>query len=347
VNTDNSFYKTVHSPVRLMVTPGEPAGIGPDLCIKLSQKQWPFEWVVVADPVLMQQRANILNTSIQLTEFNPANKTMLPNKQGEIKILPVKTSLMVNVGELNTENVRYVLETISQAVHRCQHDNLTGLVTGPVHKGIINKAGYTFSGHTEHIAELTQSEQPVMMLLTHDLKVALTTTHLPLKYVSETITQNLLERVIRVLHRDLVSRFKISNPVIYVCGLNPHAGENGYLGNEEQQVITPVINKLKQQNINLVGPLPADTIFTSKYLQQADVILAMYHDQGLPVLKYKGFGQAVNVTLGLPIVRTSVDHGTALELAGTNQINSDSLENAMYTASNLITQKTITQKTTG
>ncbi len=319
-----------------MVTPGEPAGVGPDLCIKLSQKTWPFEWVVVADPALFQQRAKLLNTPIQMTEFDPACKTTTNNKPGEIKILPVKTDLTVNAGELATNNVRYVLKTISQAVHRCQHDKLTGLVTGPVHKGIINQAGFTFSGHTEHIAGLTNSRQPVMMLLTEGLKVALATTHLPLDSVSKTLTAALLERVIRVLHADLLNRFNITDPTIYVCGLNPHAGEGGYLGEEERKVIAPVVTKLKQENMRLVGPLPADTVFTAKYLEQADVVLAMYHDQGLPVLKYKGFGNAVNVTLGLPIVRTSVDHGTALDLAASGQINCDSMELAMHTAGTLI-----------
>lgn len=328
-----------------MVTPGEPAGVGPDLCIKLSHKTWPFEWVVVADPVLFRQRAKLLNTSIQLTEFDPACKTITNNKPGEIKILPVKTDLTVNAGELAVANVRYVLKTISRAVHHCQHDKLTGLVTGPVHKGIINQAGFTFSGHTEHIAELTNSQQPVMMLLTEGLKVALATTHLPLDSVSKTITRTLLERVIRVLHADMLNRFNITDPAIYVCGLNPHAGEDGYLGAEEQEVIAPVVRKLKQEGMRLVGPLPADTLFTSKYLGQADVVLAMYHDQGLPVLKYKGFGNAVNVTLGLPIVRTSVDHGTAVDLAGSGQINCGSMELAMYTASTLIKNTQIKTKT--
>ncbi|NOX44113.1 MAG: 4-hydroxythreonine-4-phosphate dehydrogenase PdxA [Gammaproteobacteria bacterium] len=326
-----------------MVTPGEPAGVGPDLCIKLSQKILPYEWIVIADPDLLQQRAKQLNVSIRLSEFDQANPinndrtNNFANKEiGEIKIIPVKCDLTVTTGELAQENAEYVLKTIEQAVRYCQENKQSGLVTGPVHKGIINQAGYTFSGHTEYIAVLTNSEQPVMMLQTNDLKVALVTTHLPLHSVSKSITHALLERVIKVLHNDLQSRFNIADPKIFVCGLNPHAGEGGHLGREEIEIITPVIIKLKQERINLVGPLPADTLFTPKYLEQADVILAMYHDQGLPVLKYKGFGNAVNVTLGLPIIRTSVDHGTALDLAGTGQINCDSMELAMRTAGDLI-----------
>jgi len=318
-----------------MVTPGEPAGIGADLCVTLSQKSLPFEWIVVADPQLIIQRAKQLNISVRLVDFDPKN-TRSTNVAGEIKILPIKTDLTVSPGKLAKENASYVLKTIEQAVACCQQNESTGLVTGPVHKGIINQAGYSFSGHTEYIAELTNSAQPVMMLQTEGLKVALVTTHLPLHSVSKTITCDLLEQVIRILHKDLESRFNIANPKILVCGLNPHAGENGYLGTEEIEIISPVINKLKQEGVHLIGPLPADTVFTPKYLETADVVLAMYHDQGLPVLKFKGFGNAVNITLGLPIVRTSVDHGTALTLAGTGEANCSSLELAMQTASTLI-----------
>ena len=320
---------------RLIVTPGEPAGIGPDLCINLSQLELPFEWVVVADPVLITARARQLNVPVQLTAFDPSQPPRR-NAPGEIKILAVKLANQASAGELDPENARYVLETIKQAVQYCQQNTDAALVTGPVHKGIINQAGFPFTGHTEYIAELTQSPLPVMMLLTPGLRVALVTTHLPLHQVSQSITPSLLEQVIKVLYRDLVSCFNITDPVIYVCGLNPHAGENGHLGTEELETIIPVIEKLKSQQIKLVGPLPADTIFSPGNLEHADVVLAMYHDQGLPVLKYKGFGEAVNVTLGLPIVRTSVDHGTALELAGTGRINTGSMQLAMQTAIDML-----------
>ncbi len=321
--------------IRLIVTPGEPAGIGPDLCINLSQQALPFEWVVVADPDLIAERARQLQLPVQLTAFEPSQQARC-NAPGEIKIQAVKLANQATAGELDPENTRYVLETIKQAVQYCQQDADAGLVTGPVHKGIINQAGFPFTGHTEYIAELTQSPLPVMMLLTPGLRVALVTTHLPLHQVSQAITPSLLEKVIKVLYRDLVSRFNIADPVIYVCGLNPHAGENGHLGTEELETIIPVIEKLKSQQIKLIGPLPADTIFSPANLEHADVVLAMYHDQGLPVLKYKGFGEAVNVTLGLPIVRTSVDHGTALELAGTGRINTGSMKFAMQTAIDML-----------
>jgi len=320
---------------RLIVTPGEPAGIGPDLCINLSQQELPFEWVVVADPDLMVARARLLNIPVQLSAFEPTQQPRR-NAPGEIKIQTVKLAKQATAGELDAENARYVLETIKQAVQYCQQDTATALVTGPVHKGIINQAGYPFTGHTEYLAELTHSPLPVMMLLTPGLRVALVTTHLPLRQVSQTITSALLEKVIKILHRDLVSRFNIADPVIYVCGQNPHAGENGHLGTEELETITPVVEKLKLQQIKLIGPLPADTIFSPGNLEHADVVLAMYHDQGLPVLKYKGFGEAVNVSLGLPIVRTSVDHGTALELAGSGRINSGSMKLAMQTAIDML-----------
>jgi len=317
------------------VTPGEPAGIGPDLCIMLSHLELPFEWVIVADPDLIIMRARELNIHVQLTHFD-TTKTARCNAQGEIKIIPVKLANQAVSGKLDLKNAHYVLDTIRQAVQYCQQNTSTALVTGPVHKAIINQAGFPFSGHTEYLAKLTESPAPVMMLLTPGLRVALVTTHLPLHQVSQTITPSLLENVIRVLYRDMVARFKIADPVIYVCGLNPHAGEDGHLGTEELEIIIPVIEKLKSEHIKLIGPLPADTIFSPDNIAHADVILAMYHDQGLPVLKYKGFGEALNVTLGLPIIRTSVDHGTALDLAGNGSANCGSLKYAMEMAYDFI-----------
>jgi 4-hydroxythreonine-4-phosphate dehydrogenase len=234
-------------------------------------------------------------------------------------------------GQLNRENSRYVLKTISKAVKGCMDGLFAAMVTAPVHKGVINDAGFAFSGHTEFIAEITGG-QPVMMLATPGLRVALATNHLPLSEVSQAVTHNRLRTILRVLDQDLRSRFRLEKPKILVCGLNPHAGEGGHLGREEIEIIEPVLEGLRKQGMNLLGPLPADTVFTPKYLTVADAVLAMYHDQGLPVLKHKGFGKAVNVTLGLPIIRTSVDHGTALDLAGTGRADTGSLLFAIETA---------------
>lgn len=319
----------------MIVTPGEPAGVGPDICIKLSQKTLPYDWAIIADPDLIQQRANQLGVAVTLSEFCP-DSPLEKNTPGELKIIPCKTSITVEAGQPDTKNAGYVLDTIELAVKLCQQDKHTAYVTGPVHKAIINQAGIEFSGHTEYIAQLTGAKQPVMMLQTPGLRVALVTTHLPLSRVSESITSDLLQRIITGLHADLIKMFNIAEPLILVCGLNPHAGEDGHLGSEEKEIISPVLEKLKHQGIKLIGPLSADTLFTSSHMDSADVVLAMYHDQGLPVLKFKGFGKAVNITLGLPIVRTSVDHGTALELAGTGRANSSSMEYAMQIAHDML-----------
>ena len=238
---------------------------------------------------------------------------------------------MKKPGILNIQNARYVVESIDRASQGCIDGLFDAMVTGPVHKGIINDAGTAFSGHTEHIARITGG-QPVMLLATPGLRVALATTHIPVAKISQTITQKLLTDIITILNRDLINRFAIDHPRILVCGLNPHAGENGHLGREEIDIIEPTLAQLRKQDFNLVGPLPADTIFTPKYLNNTDAVLAMYHDQGLPVLKYAGFGNAVNITLGLPIIRTSVDHGTALDLAGTGDVDTGSLVYAIKTA---------------
>ncbi|WP_105902258.1 4-hydroxythreonine-4-phosphate dehydrogenase PdxA [Vibrio gangliei] len=302
---------------RLVITAGEPAGIGPDLVIALSQYDWPHQLIVCADKTMLQQRAQQLNIDVQLLDYDAQMPPQVQLK-GQLYVDHIAASETVVAGQLNEANGHYVLKTLERACQGCMSGEFDALVTGPVHKGVINRAGVAFSGHTEFFAEKSNTPLVVMMLATEGLRVALVTTHIPLAYVSQAVTEERLESIIRILHTDLVNKFGIENPAIYVCGLNPHAGEDGCLGREEIETITPTLARLKQQDgMNLVGPLPADTIFNDKYLQQADTVLAMYHDQGLPVLKYKGFGNSVNITLGLPFIRTSVDHGTALDLAGT------------------------------
>jgi len=314
-------------------TPGEPAGIGPDLCIMLALKQRQYPIVAICSESLIKQRAALLGHSIELHRYKPTQAVQLA--PGALTILPVELVTESFPGKLNKANASYVLETLTRAVSGCTQRRFSALVTGPVHKGVINDAGHLFSGHTEFLAEHTQS-YPVMMLACPELRVALATTHLPLKRVSETITPLLLEQVITILDHDLRARFAIEQPRILVCGLNPHAGENGHMGTEEIEVISPVIERLKGQGLRLEGPLPADTLFTPPYLNRADAVLAMFHDQGLPVLKHLGFGRAVNITLGLPIVRTSVDHGTALDLAGTGTAEIGSLLTAISSAAAMV-----------
>ncbi len=315
---------------RIAITPGEPAGIGPDLAVQLVQQALQCHPVAVADPELLAQRADRLGLPLTIEAFE-LDRPTLPHRPGTLSVLPLKLNAPALCGRLNPDNSHYVLETIRQATLGCLSGTFAAMVTGPVHKATINDAGFRFSGHTEFIAELCGAD-PVMMLATPGMRVALATTHLPLAQVSAAITTDSLSRVIRVLDRDLRQRFGIAEPRILVCGLNPHAGENGHLGYEEIKIIEPTLERLRSEGIHMYGPLPADTLFTPKYLDHADAVLAMYHDQGLPVLKYKGFGQAVNVTLGLPIVRTSVDHGTALELAGTGKAELGSLQFALQTA---------------
>jgi 4-hydroxythreonine-4-phosphate dehydrogenase len=315
---------------RIALTLGEPAGIGADLCIQLAQQNLSCQLIVVGSPVLLAERAEQLGFAVQLHEFN-AELPITAHSAGHLTVLPVALAEPVQCGQLAIANSAYVLETLRIATQGCLDGVFAAMVTAPVHKGIINDAGFAFSGHTEFIAEMTGGH-PVMMLATEGLRVALVTTHLPLSEVSKAITAPVLEKVLRVLHHDLRTRFHIAEPNILVCGLNPHAGENGHLGREELDVINPVLDDLRQQGFNLQGALPADSLFTAKYLNSADAVLAMYHDQGLPVLKYKGFGRAVNITLGLPIVRTSVDHGTALDLAGTGKAELGSLRYALQCA---------------
>lgn len=321
---------------RLAITPGEPAGIGPDLCVELAQQsRADTQLILVADPALMQQRAATLDQCLTLTEFDP-EAAPRSNAPGELFISPITAPEPVIAGKLNPANSEYVLATLAKAADMALRNEVDAMVTAPVNKGAINDAGIAFTGHTEFLAEHCQTKLTVMMLATEGLRVALATTHLPLKDVAAAITDDSLTKVVTVLHADLQSKFGITKPRILVCGLNPHAGEAGHLGREEIEVIEPVLKKLRAEGLRLTGPLPADTLFTDKYLRDADAVLAMYHDQGLPVLKFKGFGRAANITLGLPIIRTSVDHGTALELAGTGKADSGSLHTAITTATEMV-----------
>ncbi|MES9884283.1 MAG: 4-hydroxythreonine-4-phosphate dehydrogenase PdxA [Sedimenticola sp.] len=316
-------------PAPLALTPGDPAGIGPDLCVALAQQPRDYPIVAICDPNLLYARAETLGLPLKIERYDQDRTP--PLERGYIGVMPVSMLESATAGELNRANATYVLATLQQAASGCLAGNFSALVTGPVHKGIINEAGIPFSGHTEFLADITGGT-PVMMLACPGLRVALATTHLPLKDISAAITQESLEQVTRILHQDLVSRFGIDNPRILVCGLNPHAGEGGHMGMEEIETITPLLDKLRQEGMALKGPLPADTLFTPRYLEQADAVLAMYHDQGLPVLKHLGFGRAVNITLGLPIIRTSVDHGTALDLAGSGKAEIGSLQAAIACA---------------
>lgn len=317
---------------RLAITPGEPAGIGPDLCALLAQNPpRGVELVIVADPQLLTDRAQSLGFPLNLKNFDPSTEPQ-QSQPGELTVLPVGLRAEVTAGELNKANAEYVLETLRTAAQAVADGDCDAMVTGPVHKGIINDAGYSFSGHTEYLADFCKQELTVMMLATEGLRVALATTHLPLSAVPAAISKDLLRNIITILHADLKSKFGIEKPAILVCGLNPHAGEGGHLGTEEIETIEPVLEEMRLKGINLIGPLPADTLFTAKYLDDADAVLSMYHDQGLPVLKFKGFGAASNITLGLPIIRTSVDHGTALDLAGSGKAELGSLSNAIATA---------------
>ena len=316
---------------RIALTAGEPAGIGVDLCIQLAQHPTlECEIVVLADVELLEQRAKHLHLPLTIRLYDP-HLPAVSSAAGELCVLPISLAHSAQAGILNKANSGYVLALLDRATQGCISGEFSAMVTAPVHKGIINEAGMPFTGHTDYIANITQGH-PVMMLATEGLRVALVTTHLPLSKVSEAITPDTLESVIRILHHDLIVRFGIAQPTILVCGLNPHAGENGYLGSEEIDVIDPVLEKLRAEGMNLQGALPADSLFTPKYLNDADAVLAMYHDQGLPVLKYKGFGNAVNITLGLPIIRTSVDHGTALDIAGSGRSDIGSLQYAVKTA---------------
>ncbi|GAB58876.1 4-hydroxythreonine-4-phosphate dehydrogenase PdxA [Rheinheimera nanhaiensis] len=327
--------------LRIGITPGEPAGIGPDLVIKLAQQDWPAELVVCASGQLLSERAAQLGLPLQLTPYD-ANSLPRPQRAGSLTLADFSLAEPAVAGSLNAANGRYVIDTLTFAGEKCISGEFDAIVTGPVHKGIINKAGIPFSGHTEFFAQQSNTPYVVMMLATEGLRVALATTHIPLAYVAKAITADRLTKVLTILHQDLQQKFAIAQPRIYVCGLNPHAGEDGHLGREELDIISPTLQQLRDSGMDLVGPLPADTLFQPKYLQDADAVLAMYHDQGLPVLKHMGFGRSVNISLGLPLIRTSVDHGTALELAGSGKADAGSLFHALNQAISLATKTTNT-----
>ncbi|MBU3903526.1 MAG: 4-hydroxythreonine-4-phosphate dehydrogenase PdxA [Gammaproteobacteria bacterium] len=310
----------------LVITSGEPAGIGPDLCLQLVQATQPL--VVVADKALLKQRAVQLGMEVEFHEYSPAE----PVVSGRLSVLHVPIARPAQAGHLDSANARYVLEMLIRAAQGCMSGEFSGMVTAPVHKGVINDAGIPFTGHTEFLAEQTHTSLVVMMLAGGGMRVALATTHLPLREVADAITSDLLERILRILYRDLQNRFGIAQPRILVAGLNPHAGEGGHLGREEIEVMIPVLDKLRAEGMDLSPPLPADTLFAAHRLRECDAVLAMYHDQGLPVLKHASFGEGVNITLGMPIIRTSVDHGTALELAGTGKAQVGSLLEAIKVA---------------
>ncbi|MHC6528422.1 4-hydroxythreonine-4-phosphate dehydrogenase PdxA [Vibrio proteolyticus] len=321
---------------RIVVTAGEPAGIGPDLVLALSTESWEHQIVVSADKSLLAERAKQLGVEVKLLDYDAA-KAPVAQTAGSLVVDHIPLAAPCSAGQLDEANGHYVLKTLERAALGCMSGEFDAIVTGPVHKGVINRAGVAFSGHTEFFAEKSATPLVVMMLATEGLRVALVTTHIPLAYVSKAVTSERLEKIIHILHQDLVEKFAIEQPKIYVCGLNPHAGEDGCLGMEEIETISPTLERLRDEHgMNLVGPLPADTIFNQKYLDEADAVLGMYHDQVLPVLKFKGFGRSVNITLGLPFIRTSVDHGTALDLAGTGRADTGSFRTALTHAIELV-----------
>jgi len=314
----------------IVISSGEPSGIGLDLCVLLSTKKFPAFISVVGDKNALADRAAQLNKSITFYE----NTSIEHKGDHSLSIHHIPACENIQTGLLNPKNNQYVIDVLNFALDGCLNKSFDALVTAPIHKSIINES-QPFTGHTEYIAHYTDTKNEVMMLASKTMKVALVTTHVPLSQVSRLITSEKLEQTLRTIHRDLIHRFKINSPKIFVAGLNPHAGENGILGLEEINILTPVINKLKLEGMLIEGPLPADTLFTEKYIQKADCFLAMYHDQGLAVFKHANFGLGVNVTLGLPIIRTSVDHGTAIDLAGLGNIDPNSFYSAIDLAIDL------------
>lgn len=319
----------------LYVTSGEPAGIGPDICLSLAGRVDERPVVVLADMQMLQQRAEQLDNHVELVAYQGQQQSSL---SGQLFVEHVPLIEAVESGQLNPANAAYVIEQLRRSADYAMSGRSVGVATAPVQKSVINDAGITFSGHTEYYQEFAGVDRVVMMLATKTLRVALATTHLPLRDVPDAITKERLHQVIDILIHDLKTKFKIATPRILVCGLNPHAGEDGYLGREEIEIINPVLETYRQQGIHISLSLPADTLFTPDHLKETDAVLAMYHDQGLPVLKSQGFGEAVNITLGLPFIRTSVDHGTALSLAGTGQAKSSSLHVAVDLALDLAHQ---------
>lgn len=320
----------------LYITSGEPAGIGPDICLDLADRVDDRPVVVLADINMLRDRAKILNKTIQLIEYQGQKQGAT---EGQLYVEHVPLNQDVVLGELNPQNSAYVIEQLRRTAYYAMQGLSVGVATGPVQKSVINDAGIYFSGHTEYYQEYAGVDRVVMMLATKTLRVALVTTHLPLRDVADAITKERLHQIINILLHDLKTKFKITQPRILVCGLNPHAGEGGYLGHEEIETINPVLESYRAQGVQLSLSMPADTLFTPDNLKNADAVLAMYHDQGLPVLKSQGFGEAINITLGLPFIRTSVDHGTALQLAGTGLAKSSSLHVAVDLALDLARSK--------
>jgi 4-hydroxythreonine-4-phosphate dehydrogenase len=323
------------APPVIAVTTGEPAGIGPDICMALATRAWPMRIAALGDPALLEARARAIGATVRIAPCRVPSD-IGPARPGTLHVLPVEAATPVVAGRLDPRNAGYVLEQIRRGAELCVGGACAALVTAPVQKSVINTAGIHFSGHTEFLAELTHAVQPVMLLASERLRVALATTHLPLSAVAGALDATRLERIVSVIATDLEARFGVRKPRIAVLGLNPHAGEGGVLGTEEQTVIAPAIERARARGIDAFGPLPADTAFTPEALERCDVVLAMYHDQGLPVIKALGFGSIVNVTLGLPIVRTSVDHGTALAIAGTGKARHESLFAAITLAAELV-----------
>jgi len=321
----------VAAPV-LAITPGEPAGIGPEILLKFCRQHPEFRILAVADPELLQQTARRLGFAPLIRTWQAGDEV----RGGEVACCPVHLRRPATPGQLQQENAGYVLDTLDRAVDLLREGHASALVTGPVHKGIINESGRPFSGHTEYLARLSGVERVVMMLAAPGLRVALVTTHLPLRAVADAIRPEALEAVIRITWSALRDRFGVGHPRLQVLGLNPHAGEGGHLGTEEIEVIIPVLERLRAEGLDLEGPVPADTAFNPPRLQACDAVVAMYHDQGLPVLKHYGFGKSVNITLGLPFIRTSVDHGTALDLAGTGRADAGSLHAAALAARSMV-----------
>jgi 4-hydroxythreonine-4-phosphate dehydrogenase len=321
--------------LRIALTPGEPAGIGPDICVQMAQRHQPAAVVVIADPDLLQSRARQLGLPLTLKEYQPGRPTHI-TAAGTLEILPVRCAHHVVCGQADPANAGYILNTLRQAIHGCIQQEFDAMVTGPVNKEVINAAGIPFTGHTEFLAELTGTPSVVMMLATPGLRVALVTTHLALKDIFRQITRERVETTLHITHDSLRKFFRLPAPHLLVCGLNPHAGEGGHLGVEEIEIIKPVIEKLQGEGLRISGPKPADTAFLPADLSSVDAVVSMYHDQGLPVLKHMGFGKAINITLGLPIIRTSVDHGTALELAGSRRAETGSLEAALLAAVEMV-----------
>jgi len=325
---NNQSLSGLSSRIRLGITPGEPAGIGPDICIQSAvAAAEQADLIYYCDPALIVSRSKLLG--IDITVNNLVENKFQP---GAMNVQPIKLKEQVICGQANVQNASYVIESLTLALEDCQSGKTQAIVTGPVNKGIISDSGVKFSGHTEWFAEQTNTPRVVMMLAGGGLKVALVTTHLPLADVSAAITEQVLIETINIVHTALMSNYGLAAPRLMVCGLNPHAGENGHLGREEKDLIEPVIQQFQHQGMDIVGPVPADTAFTERSLATADVVIAMYHDQGLPVLKHAAFGDAVNITLGLPVIRTSVDHGTAFDLAGTGLSNSASFLSAIKAA---------------